>query len=364
MSRRPRPDLQPEIVLPDGTEQETRANEAIDNDWRARVYPRGQRPINDDWMVKFAELHRRLSQLRLIGAGINEGLLHFMMEHCGLAATSPKLDRNGQAEFRDGGRVAILRRVGCRVRMMHQQIADRYGFKARTTVTDHIKKFKEHGLIVNCGHDPTTITETSPDNFQVWIAVSNDELPIPVATQLARLLEQRYSTDTGSADAFHLGRLPGLRNKKPKYRDHLNDGGPLVRLHRARDVPKIPDGIRELVEEAAHLAADRPPSSSSSAHGACAPITNIDIDPSRSPMTPDESREIYAAELMNQAKRKGSRIPIKKGLRSHADYAVVYSLRVQYGYDQDDLAALLQYESAKAAERGVDYVLRTVYAAL
>ena len=152
MSRRPRPDLQPEIVLPDGTQQETRANEAIDNDCRARVYPRGQRPINDDWTVKFAELQRRLSQLRIIGAGINEGLLHFMMEHCELPAISPKLDRNGQAELREGGRVAILRRVGCRVRMAHQIIADRYGFKARTTVTDHIKKFKKHGLIVNCGH--------------------------------------------------------------------------------------------------------------------------------------------------------------------------------------------------------------------
>ena len=151
MSRRPRPDIQPEIVLPDGREQETRANEVIDDDWRARVYPRGERPINDAWTVKFAELQRRLSRLRFISAGINEGLLHFMMEHCELAATSPKLDRNGQMEFRDGGRVAILRRVGCRVRMAHQEIADRYDFKARTTVTEHIKRFKEHSLIVNCG---------------------------------------------------------------------------------------------------------------------------------------------------------------------------------------------------------------------
>ena len=217
-----------------------------------------------------------------------------------------------------------------------------------------IIRFKQDGLV------PTAIIETSPDNFQVWITASNDELPIPVATQLAKLLEQRYSTDTGSADAFHLGRLPGLRNKKTKYRDDPHDGGPLVLLRLARDVPKIPDGIDEMIEEAERLAADRP-LPSSSALGACVPT---DIDPSRSPMTGEEAREIYEAELQYQARRKGWSLPITKGLRSHADYAVIYRLRVQYGYDPDDLAALLQYESEKASERGMDYVVRTVNAAM
>ena len=80
-------------------------------------------------------------------------------------------------------------------------------------------------------------------------------------------------------------------------------------------------------------------------------------------MTPNEASEIYDAELKYQAKRKGWNLPIKKGLRSQADYAVVYRLHLQYGYDPDDLAALLQYESEKAAERGMDYVIRTVNAA-
>jgi hypothetical protein len=55
-------------------------------------------------------------------------------------------------------------------------------------------------------------------------------------------------------------------------------------------------------------------------------------------------------------------MPIRKGFRSEADYAVVYGLRVQYGYDSDDLAALLMLASEKAAERGVIYVVRTVKA--
>ena len=77
-----------------------------------------------------------------------------------------------------------------------------------------------------------------------------------------------------------------------------------------------------------------------------------------------DASEIYEAELRYQAMRKGWSLPIRKGLRSHADYAVVYGLRLQYGYDPDDLAALLKYESEKAADRGADYVTRTVHAAL
>ena len=78
----------------------------------------------------------------------------------------------------------------------------------------------------------------------------------------------------------------------------------------------------------------------------------------------DADENIFAAEIQCQAKRKSWSLPIRKGFRSEADYAVVYSLRFQYGYDPDDLAALLQYESEKAAERGMDYVIRTVNAAL
>ena len=151
MPRRPRPDIEPEIVLPDNREQETRANQAIDDDWRARVYPRGERPINDDWTVKPMELQRRLARLRSIKAGINEGLLHFMMEHCDLASTVPKLDANGAPEFRNGGRVVVLRRIGCRLTMTQEEIATRYGIH-RGTVNKQIKTFKQHNLIVNSGN--------------------------------------------------------------------------------------------------------------------------------------------------------------------------------------------------------------------
>lgn len=210
----------------------------------------------------------------------------------------------------------------------------------------------------------SALIKTSPGKFQAWIAVSKEELPIPVATELGKLIAQRYRGDSGSTDAFHVGRLPGLRNKKQKYRAGPSDGGPLVRLQTARMKPKIPYGMEKLIEEAERLASARtaPPPS---APAACAPVTrtNLDIDPTRSPMTPEEAHEIYDAELQLQAERKGWELPIQKGLRSDADYAVVYGLLVRYGFDPDDLAALLHFESEKAAEQGIKYVERTVKAA-
>ena len=222
-----------------------------------------------------------------------------------------------------------------------------------------IVRLKQDGII------PTVIIETSPGNFHVWITVSETELPIPVATKLAKLLELEYSTDTGSADAYHLGRLPGLRNKKFEHKDYPGHGGPLVLLRTALTAPKIPDGIDVLIREAERMVDEQPPASSPSAPiGGCVfpnhLTTDIDIDPSRSPMTPVEAYEIYEAEVQCQAERKGWSLPIQKGFRSEADYAVTYSLWKYYGFDPDDLAALLLHESEKAAERGMDYVLRTV----
>ncbi len=228
-----------------------------------------------------------------------------------------------------------------------------------------IDDVKQEGIdrLKQDGMTPTAIVETSPDNFQIWITVSVEELPIPIANQLAKLLEQRYSTDIGSADALHLGRLPGLRNKKSKYQTYDGDGGPLVKLRTARDNPVIPDAASELLNLARKLAAQKPVSSPST-NGSCAPTnSNLGIDPSRSLMTPDEAHKIYEAELEYQANRKDWKLPIQKGLRSQVDNAVIYRLHFQYGFDRDDLAALLQYESEKGQERGMYYVVRTVNAA-
>lgn len=232
-------------------------------------------------------------------------------------------------------------------------------FSTRFVLIDDVK----HEGITRLKHDgltPTAVVETSPDNFQVWITVSGDELAVPVATQLAKLLEREYSTENGSADAYHLGRLPGLRNKKPKYQKYDGDGGPLVLLRSARTNPVVPDAIIEWLDKAYQLA-ERIPHSSSSAFGRCGPITDLDIDPSRSPLTREEAKAIYAAELEYQISRSDGQITGDD--RSKADNAVVYGLRNRHWYEPDDLAALLVFASDKAQERGFKYVERTVRAA-
>ena len=226
---------------------------------------------------------------------------------------------------------------------------------------DAISQMKKDGL------SPTVVVETSHNNFQVWITAANEELPIQVATELGKLLASKYGGDPGSADALHLGRMSGLRNKKPKYQTYEGDGGPLVKLITARTVPIVPDAIGALLDQARKLA-ERKITSSPSTHRGCVPtstnITITDIDPSRSTMTETEAHEIYQAELIYQAQRLNWDLPISKGLRSHADFNIVKGLKLKYEYGPDDLAALLVYASDKASERGVEYVIGTVKASL
>ena len=213
------------------------------------------------------------------------------------------------------------------------------------------------------GLSPSVVIETSPENFQIWITASDEELPVSVATEVGKLLASKYDGDPGSTDAFHLGRLPGLRNKKPKYKSYPGDGGPLVKLITARTSPVVPEAIGDLLG-CAYEQADRGNAPSPSTHGGCAPITNgTHIDPSHSPMTEAEAIEIYDAELKCQAERKGWLLPITKGMRSDADINIARGLHVKYGYDPDDLAALLLHASDKAAERGVKYINSVVNSA-
>jgi hypothetical protein len=210
---------------------------------------------------------------------------------------------------------------------------------------------------------PAARVRTSKGNHQAWITLSNEEIEPAIAKAAARVLAERYDGDLGSADAYHVGRLPGFTNRKGIYRN--GNCYPFSGLH-GKAMRGVPIGASKLLAEAEIYAASMPTSSPYSLRG-CVPTssnsTNIDIDPSRSPMTEIEANKIYQAELKCQAERKGWKLPITKGLRSDADFHITKSLYQYYGYDPDDLAALLMYTSDKAKERGMDYVIRTVNAA-
>ncbi len=63
----------------------------------------------------------------------------------------PVLDAGGNQLVRDGRRVFLLRRVGCRVSMTQEEIAKDHGC-SRQHVNEQIQLMKEHIFIVNWGH--------------------------------------------------------------------------------------------------------------------------------------------------------------------------------------------------------------------
>ena len=213
------------------------------------------------------------------------------------------------------------------------------------------------------GLRPAVNVRTSEGNHQAWITLSTEELDPRIAMAAARILAQQYGGDFGSTDAMHLGRLPGFTNRKDIYWSER--GYPFTGL-RGKVYRGVAPAAAQLLVEAKELAASMPSSPPSSLFGGGVlhkhPTTNMDIDPSRSPMTATEANEIYQAELKCQADRLNWDLPITKGMRSDADINVVRGLYVKYGYDPDDLAALLLYESEKASERGIKYVESVVKA--
>jgi hypothetical protein len=151
MPRRTRPDIEPEILVPNVSVPQRLANEAIDDLHSAKVHRRGEPPIRDGWMIVVDELERRLNLFRNRKTLIPTSFLYFLIAHCEMAHASPKLDADGQPETQDGNDVMILRRVGCRVRMTERQMADSFN-RSVSTIERYVSTLKEHGFIVNSGH--------------------------------------------------------------------------------------------------------------------------------------------------------------------------------------------------------------------
>lgn len=103
-------------------------------------------------------------------------------------------------------------------------------------------------LALQAAHRVSAAVRTSPLSFQAWVTVSEEPVPAPLATAAARLLASRYGGDRGAADAYHLGRLPGLCNRKPGRR-RADGGWPWVRLLWA-EAGVDPGGARLLAEAA------------------------------------------------------------------------------------------------------------------
>ena len=150
MPRIQRPDVQPEILLPDVRLPERQANDAIGSGYRAKVRPVGYRLVVDGWTNIFDRTEEATKSIRLNGGSIDEGLVFFMMRHCAKAAASPVTDGNNQLMIRDGFILHRLLRVGCRIYMTQEEIGRQYGC-SRQHVNEQIGQMKKYGLIVNKG---------------------------------------------------------------------------------------------------------------------------------------------------------------------------------------------------------------------
>lgn len=73
------------------------------------------------------------------------------------------------------------------------------------------ERMKEEGL------NPAAIIQTSPQNYQAWVRISDKPIRHEVATAAAKILAETYNGDPASADWRHFGRLAGFTNKKLIY---------------------------------------------------------------------------------------------------------------------------------------------------
>ncbi len=151
MPRHPRDDLEPEILLPDVAVQQRRAAGVIDEQFRAVVYDPSNAIGREPRITIFRDrLEFRLQDCRANKAGIDEGFLSMMMHRCELAQTRERRKQNGDPMFRNGLLVCRLVRVGCRVRLTQEELANIYG-KSRQFANNQIRILKDWYFIVNQG---------------------------------------------------------------------------------------------------------------------------------------------------------------------------------------------------------------------
>lgn len=219
---------------------------------------------------------------------------------------------------------------------------------------DDIDFMKEDGI------RPVLVYETSEENLQAWVQLANrsEHLTDQEATEARKILAKLYSGDRGATGTNQLGRLPGFRNLKPMHEDAYG-GHPLVIIKRATftsNASRLLDEAREMIANSPTL----PPNPL----GSVLSNSSIEIDPTASKMTPEEGREIYDSTTTDLADRFDWQLPITKGHRSNADFAVARCLILKWNFKPNDVASVLMHGSDKAAERGIDYVIRTVKVAM
>ncbi len=184
------------------------------------------------------------------------------------------------------------------------------------TLLDDLNRTQIEALSTK-GFEPCAVIETSPDNFQAWLDHGR-ELDRQEATLAARLLAERFGSDTGAAGRRHAGRLAGFTNRKP-IRRLPNGLYPYVRLHQAE-----PRTFTERQSFAAELR------------------TQLN----RPKPSPGVSNPLQAPTLLHSIRRFHDD-PRYGGDLSRADYAYAIYAHTHGVQDADIEAAILQRDMSK-----------------
>lgn len=206
--------------------------------------------------------------------------------------------------------------------------------------------------LLRSAHKPSAIVQTSPGSLQVWLRVSEAEVPPDVASAAARLLAARVGGDPGAANARQVGRLAGFCNRKLI---HLRANGTFPFALLLEAAPRLDPGGAALLREAAAVltasreeTAARPPS-----------LTPGAATCRLRPVSP-------AAEYTAARTRLVASLPAGTVLdRSRLDYAVAARL-LRRGAAAEWVESVLQCGERAAGlplRARLDYVHRTVAAA-
>lgn len=203
------------------------------------------------------------------------------------------------------------------------------------------------------GMAPACVVETSPRNFQAWISLGPEPMPMAERSLVAKRLAEEFGGDKASADANHYGRLAGFTNRKENRR--TSSGAPFVLCWEATGEDAEESGMlrdwakmRRQEIEAAEKKAETP----------ALPIKAKDR---KRRFEPGKAFSAYFSQWLKSAKSTGTPVDLSRG-----DFAIACRMLTE-GYDDVEIEISMKNFSpdilTRKANHVEDYINRTIKAA-
>ena len=201
------------------------------------------------------------------------------------------------------------------------------------------------------GVEPAAVVETSPENYQAWVRLTDHPLSPEVATTASKGIAAYFEADPNSADWRHFGRLAGFTNRKPQHTTETGHN-PWVLCHEASG--KQASRGAELAQRAQQTVIERQ---------AQAEREN------RLRAAKNASERVYGHDPVKEYQRQLKRLTERYAHMdySRADYMICTDMAKQ-GYSAEQLEKALEQASpelpTRKAGHELDYCQRTVRAAI